>query len=127
MLSTAPIVAFVPTRDSARAHDFYANTLGLRFLSDDGFALVFDANGTMLRVVRAGDFTPFPFTLLGWQVPDIAAAVADLTAKGVEFQRYDFLDQSPSGIWTAPGNAARVAWFPDPDGNTLSLSQHNPA
>ncbi len=115
MLSTSPIVAFVPTRDSARAHDFYANTLGLRF--------VFDANGTMLRVVRAGDFTPFSFTLLGWQVPDIDSAVADLTARGVQFQRYSFLEQAPNGVWTAPGNTARVAWFPDPDGNTLSTSQ----
>ena len=124
MLSTSPLVAFVPTRDSARAHAFYADILGLRFLSDDGFALVFDANGTMLRVVRAGDFTPFPFTLLGWQVPDIDATVAELTAKGVEFSRYSFLEQAPNGVWTAPGNAAKVAWFPDPDGNTLSLSQH---
>jgi catechol 2,3-dioxygenase-like lactoylglutathione lyase family enzyme len=78
----------------------------------------------MIRIVRAPDFTPFPFTLLGWQVPDIDAAVADLTAKGVQFARYSFLEQSPAGIWTAPGNAARVAWFPDPDGNLLSLSQH---
>ena len=61
------------------------------FVSDDGFALVFDANGTMLRVVRAGEFTPFPFTLLGWNVPDIDSAVADLTARGVQFHRYDFL------------------------------------
>ena len=124
MLSAAPIVAFVPTRDSARAHSFYAETLGLRFVSDDGFALVFDANGTMLRVVRAGDFTPFPFTLLGWQVNDVDSAVADLAAKGVQFHRYDFLEQSANGVWTAPGNAARVAWFSDPDGNTLSISQH---
>jgi catechol 2,3-dioxygenase-like lactoylglutathione lyase family enzyme len=124
MLATAPLIAFVPTRDSARAHSFYANTLGLRLVSDDGFALVFDANGTMLRIVRAGDFTPFPFTILGWNVPDIDAAVADLTGRGVQFHRYDFLEQSSSGIWTAPANAARIAWFPDPDGNTLSISQH---
>jgi catechol 2,3-dioxygenase-like lactoylglutathione lyase family enzyme len=124
MLSATPLVAFVPTRDSARAHDFYANTLGLSFVSDDGFALVFDANGTMLRVVRVGDFTPFPFTILGWQVADIDSAVAELAARGVQFLRYDFLEQSPNGVWTAPGDGARVAWFPDPDGNTLSISQH---
>jgi catechol 2,3-dioxygenase-like lactoylglutathione lyase family enzyme len=124
MLSTSPLVAFVPTQNSIGAHAFYADTLGLRFVSDDGFALVFDANGTMLRIVRAGDFTPFPFTLLGWQVPDIDAAVADLTTRGVQFLRYDFLDQAANGVWTAPDNAARIAWFPDPDGNTLSLSQH---
>jgi len=124
MLATAKLVAFVPTRDAARARAFYETILGLRFLHDDNFALVFDSNGTTLRIVRAPDFTPFPFTLLGWDVPDIDAAVTILTGKGVTFHRYSFLEQSPNGVWTAPGNAARIAWFPDPDGNTLSLSQH---
>jgi len=124
MQPTAKLIGFIPTRDAARARAFYESTLGLRFVSDDKFALVFDSNGTTIRVVRAPEFTPFPFTLLGWEVPDIEAAVADLAAKGVQFTRYSFLQQSPSGVWTAPGNAARVAWFPDPDGNLLSLSQH---
>jgi len=124
MHPSAKLIGFIPTRDAARARAFYENTLGLRFVSDDNFALVFDSNGTTIRVVRAPEFTPLPFTLLGWEVPDIEAAVADLTARGVQFARYDFLNQSPSGIWTAPGNAAHVAWFPDPDGNLLSLSQH---
>jgi catechol 2,3-dioxygenase-like lactoylglutathione lyase family enzyme len=127
MLANNPIIAFIPTRDAAIARTFYEGLLGLRFISDDQFALVMDANGTMLRIVRAGDFTPFPFTILGWQVTNIDQTVADLTAKGLTFQRYTFLDQSPSGIWTAPGNAAKVAWFTDPDGNTLSLSQHEVA
>jgi catechol 2,3-dioxygenase-like lactoylglutathione lyase family enzyme len=124
MLATAKLVAFIPTRDAARARTFYESTLGLRFLHDDTFALVFDSNGTTIRIARAPDFTPFPFTLLGWDVPDIDAAVATLAGKGVAFHRYSFLEQAPNGVWTAPGNAARVAWFPDPDGNTLSLSQH---
>jgi len=127
MLANNPIIAFIPTRDAALARTFYEGLLGLRFISDDQFALVMDANGTMLRIVRVGDFTPFPFTILGWQVTNIDQTVADLTAKGLTFQRYTFLDQSPSGIWTAPGNAAKVAWFTDPDGNTLSLSQHEVA
>ena len=125
MLATSPIIAFVPTHDAARARSFYEHTLGLTFVSQDNFALVFDANGTMLRIVCAGDFKPFQFTILGWQVPDIDAAIADLTARGVTFLRYDFLEQSPSGVWTAPGSAARIAWFHDPDGNTLSISQHS--
>lgn len=124
MNPTAKLVGFIPTRDAARARTFYETTLGLRFVSDDNFALVFDSNGTMIRIARVPDFTPFLFTLLGWEVPDIESTVADLAAKGVQFARYGFLDQSPSGIWTAPGNVAKVAWFPDPDGNLLSLSQH---
>jgi catechol 2,3-dioxygenase-like lactoylglutathione lyase family enzyme len=127
MLANNPIIAFIPTRDAAVARTFYEGLLGLRFVSDDKFALVMDANGTMLRIVRVGDFTPFPFTILGWQVTDIDQTVADLTAKGLKFQRYTFLNQGPSGIWTAPGNAAKVAWFTDPDSNTLSLSQHEVA
>jgi catechol 2,3-dioxygenase-like lactoylglutathione lyase family enzyme len=124
VLANTPIIAFIPTRDAAAARTFYEGLLGLRFVSDDQFALVMDANGTMLRITPVGDFTPFPFTILGWQVPDIDQTVNDLTTKGLKFQRYGFLEQSPNGIWTAPGNAAKVAWFTDPDGNTLSLSQH---
>jgi catechol 2,3-dioxygenase-like lactoylglutathione lyase family enzyme len=124
MLSLNPIIAFIPTRDAEHARTFYQETLGLRFVSDDSFAIVMDANGTMVRIARVAEYTPFPFTLLGWEVADIDAAVADLTAKGVQFHRYAFLDQALNGVWTAPGNAARVAWFPDPDGNILSLSQH---
>src|SRR6185437_4347422 len=117
------LIGFIPTRNADRARAFYEITLGLRFVSDDNFALVFDSNGTTIRIVRAPEFTPYPFTLLGWDVPDIDDAVADLAAKGVEFSRYSFLKQAPNGVWTAPDNAARVAWFADPDGNILSLSQ----
>jgi catechol 2,3-dioxygenase-like lactoylglutathione lyase family enzyme len=124
MLATSKIVAFVPTKDAARARAFYESTLGLRFVEDDNFALVMDSNGTMIRIARVPDYTPFAFTLLGWEVSDIDDAVADLAAKGVQFNRYSFLEQSPNGVWTAPGNAAKVAWFPDPDGNILSISQH---
>ena len=127
MLATASLVAFIPTRNAARARVFYETTLGLRFVEDDNFALIFDSNGTMIRIARVPEFTPHPFTVLGWQVRDIDAAVAGLTSKGVQFNRCSFLEQSPNGVWTAPpdpaGHAARVAWFPDPDGNILSLSQ----
>lgn len=106
-----------------RARGFYENVLGLRFISDDSFAIVMDANGTMVRIVRVDDFTPFPFTILGWQVNDIHKIVAEMTGKGVQFTRYPYFEQSRDGVWTAPGGA-KVAWFTDPDGNTLSISQH---
>jgi len=122
MLTNSPLIAFIPTKDAARARSFY-ETLGLRFISDDSFAIVMDANGTMVRVVRVGEFTPFPFTILGWQVNDIHKTVAEMTSKDVKFSRYSFLEQSADGVWTAPGGA-KVAWFTDPDGNTLSISQH---
>lgn len=123
MLHDQPIIAFIPTRDADRARAFYQDLLGLRFLSDDHFALVMEANGTMIRIVRLNDFTPAPFTILGWQVTDIDQSVTELSTKGVTFTRYDFLQQSDNAIWTAP-DGARVAWFKDPDGNILSLSQH---
>jgi len=126
MLATAKLVAFVPTRDAARARAFYETILGLRFLHDDNFALVFDSNGTTIRIARVPEFAPFPFTLLGWGVHDIDAAVVSLAAKGVQFNHYGLPGQAPSGVWTAPGGAAKVAWFHDPDGNTLSISQHQP-
>jgi catechol 2,3-dioxygenase-like lactoylglutathione lyase family enzyme len=123
MLATSPIIGFIPTQDAARARTFYEQTLGLRFISQDDFAVVFDANGTMVRITIVGEFTPAPFTIFGWQVKDIELEVAELAAKGMAFNRYDFLEQNEAGIWDAPGGA-RVAWFTDPDGNTLSLSQH---
>src|SRR5580698_1185907 len=123
MLANSPVIGFIPTRDATRARTFFEQTLGLRFVSDDSFALVFDANGTTIRVARVPEFTPFPFTLLGWEVTGIEQIAAQMTAGGVQFNRYDFLDQDPAGIWTAT-NGVKVAWFTDPGGNTLSISQH---
>lgn len=115
-------MAFLATTDGARARDFFEGKLGLRFVSDAEHAVVFDANGTMLRVQKLKELTPHPFTALGWQVPDITAAVRGLVAKGVAFERYDFFEQDADGVWVAP-QGARVAWFKDPDGNTLSLTE----
>ena len=123
MLNANKVIGFVPTKDAERARRFYANVLGLRFVADDQFALVFDANGIMLRVVRVKDFAPFPFTLLGWEVSQIEKVVSGLEKKGVVFERYGWFEQDKLGIWTAPGGA-KVAWFKDPDGNLLSVSQH---
>jgi catechol 2,3-dioxygenase-like lactoylglutathione lyase family enzyme len=122
MLGSTNIVAFVPTKDAEKARAFYEDVLGLRFVNDDGFAIVLDANGIMVRVARA-QFTPAPFTILGWQVTGIEQVVKGLQEKGVHFERFGFFEQDPLGIWTAP-TGDKVAWFKDPDGNTLSVSQH---
>jgi catechol 2,3-dioxygenase-like lactoylglutathione lyase family enzyme len=123
MLTHSPLIAFIPTKDATRARRFYEKLLGLRFISDDSFAIVMDANGIMVRIARVGEFTPFPFTILGWQVGDIHRTVAEMTGKGIPFARYPFLEQAADGVWDAPGGV-KVAWFTDTDGNTLSLSQH---
>jgi catechol 2,3-dioxygenase-like lactoylglutathione lyase family enzyme len=123
MLGSINIVAFVPTRDSNKARAFYEGVLGLRFVKDDGFAVVLDANGIMIRVAKAPEFKPAQFTILGWQVPDIENMVADLEKRGVHFERFGFFEQDKLGIWTAP-TGDKVAWFKDPDGNILSVSQH---
>src|ERR1700691_1860145 len=122
MLGSIDIVAFVPTKDSEKARAFYVGVLGLRFVKDDGFALVLDANGIKVRVAKA-QFTPAPFTILGWQVGDIEKVVTGLQGKGVQFERFGFFEQDALGIWTAP-SGDKVAWFKDPDGNILSVSQH---
>ncbi|MBZ5559837.1 MAG: VOC family protein [Acidobacteriia bacterium] len=122
MLRSRPIIAFVATTNPARAKAFYAETLGLRLVSEDGFALAFDAGGTMLRVAIVQTLQPAGYTVLGWIVPDIAGAARDLMKRGVVFQRYEWMKQDELGIWTSP-SGARIAWFTDPDGNTLSLTQ----
>ncbi len=123
MLGSSDIIAFVPTKNADRARQFYEQTLGLRFVSDDGFAVVLDANGVMVRVVRVQEFTPAAYTILGWNVNNIEEAVRSLAHNGVQFERYGFFKQDDLGIWTAP-SGDKVAWFKDPDGNTLSLSEH---
>lgn len=123
MLSGNEVTAFIPTKESAQARTFYEGKLGLHFISDDQFALVVESNGTVIRIAKVEEFTPAPFTILGWRVQNIEAEVRDLTARGVSFQRYSGMTQDDLGIWTAPGGA-KVAWFRDPDGNVLSVSQH---
>src|SRR5258707_997829 len=115
MLGSTNIIAFIPTRDSNQARAFYEGILGLRFVKDDGFALVFDANGIMIRIAKAPEFKPLQFTILGWQVSNIEKMAADLQKKGVHFERFGFFEQDELGIWTAP-SGDKVAWFKDPDG-----------
>jgi len=122
MLRSMRIVAFVAMTMPGRAMEFYANTLGLRLLSEDGFALVFDAGGTMLRVAIVRELQPAGYTVLGWMVPDIHRSIQELMNRGIQFRRYEGFGQDELGIWTSP-NGARVAWFSDPDGNTLSLTE----
>jgi catechol 2,3-dioxygenase-like lactoylglutathione lyase family enzyme len=122
MLESAKLVAFTATTDGARARAFYEGVLGLRCISDDTVALVFDANGTTLRVTKLEQHTPLPFTVLGWDVADIIAAVRGLSARRVAFERYPGMEQDDLGLWTPPGAPIRIAWFKDPDGNLLSLS-----
>src|SRR5215467_5197147 len=121
-LGNAAIAAFVPTTDLDRAREFYVDVLGLTLQETNDFACVLRGGGTMLRVTTVDSFTPHPFTVLGWAVDDIAATMAELTAAGVTFNRYEGMGQDEDGVWTAP-SGARIAWFPDPDGNVLSLTQ----
>ncbi len=122
MLASCEVVAFVPTAKPEEAKKFYKDTLGLHLVSEDPGALVFDANGVMLRIAKVGEFTPAPYTVLGWKVENISSFVKQFSTKGILAQRYEGLAQNELGIWTSPGGA-RVAWFRDPDGNTLSLTE----
>jgi catechol 2,3-dioxygenase-like lactoylglutathione lyase family enzyme len=123
MLGTTNIVAFVPITDGERARAFYEGVLGLRFVKDDGFALVLDANGIMIRAGKMKEVKPAQFTVLGWQVKGIEDVVRGLQKKGVKFEVFGFFKQDELGIWTAP-TGDKVAWFKDPDGNVLSVSEH---
>jgi len=122
MLQSSSIIAFAPATDLARARVFYEHTLGLRFVEQNEFACVFDANGTMLRITAVSKVADPGYTVLGWRVADIEKAVHALTLKGLEFTRYNGMDQDVNGIWTTPGGD-KVAWFTDPDGNNVSLTE----
>ena len=122
MLEDSEVIAFVGSADLRQARAFYEQMLGLRVIEYNDFACVFDANGTMLRVTAVAGVARAGYTVLGWRVSDIAAVVRDLTARGVAFLRYDGMEHDESGIWTTPAGD-KVAWFADPDGNVLSLTQ----
>ena len=122
MLGSCDVIALVGTADAPRARSFYEGTLGLTLIEEQPYALVFDAHGTMLRVAKVQQVVVAPYTVLGWHVPDVAATATALAAKGVAFERYGGLDQGDLGIWTSP-DGAKIAWFKDPDGNTLSLTE----
>jgi catechol 2,3-dioxygenase-like lactoylglutathione lyase family enzyme len=117
------VVTFLLTTNPEAAQQFYRGTLGLTFVRDDGFALVFDMEGVMLRVNKVPQFTPAQHTVLGWAVDDIHAAVDGLSQRGVVFERYPNMGQDEQGICTFP-SGDQVAWFKDPDGNLLSISKH---
>ena len=123
-LAELSLIGFIAASDPERAKKFYRDTLGLPLVSEElPFALVFDAHGTMLRVTIVQEVFPARYTVLGWQAPDIVAAAKTLLEAGVRFERYPGMDQDELGIWTSPGGA-QVAWFKDPDVNTLSISRH---
>ena len=124
MLGAAELVAFVPTTNPKKARAFYETILGLQFVSDDPFALVFDSNGVTIRIANVSGVPhkPAAFTILGWTVPDIAETIRALVVKGVLFERYEGMKQNTLGIWKSP-SGARIAWFKDPDGNVLSITE----
>jgi catechol 2,3-dioxygenase-like lactoylglutathione lyase family enzyme len=126
MLGQNKIIAFVATRNSERSREFYEKTLGLRLVGVNVFAIVFDAAGTMLRVVKVDSLAPTPFTVLGWDVENIEDTVGKLASRGISFEVYPGFGQDDRGIWNSPPGA-RIAWFKDPDGNVLSLTQHRRA
>jgi catechol 2,3-dioxygenase-like lactoylglutathione lyase family enzyme len=122
MLGDKELKAFVPTIMPDKAKSFYQDILGLKLLSEDNYALEFNANGVLLRIAIVPELKPHGFTVLGWNVPDITSEIKSLNRKGIFCEKYSFLKQDELGIWTAPGGS-KVAWFKDPDGNILSLTE----
>jgi predicted enzyme related to lactoylglutathione lyase len=122
LLADKKLKAFVPTTKPGEAKSFYKDVLGLKFLSQDDYALEFEANGTLLRIAIVGEFDPQAFTVLGWNVEDIVSTIRSLNDKNIFCEKYDFFEQDDLGIWTSP-NGSKVAWFKDPDGNVLSLTE----
>ena len=122
VLETARPIVVVCTRDRARATAFYRDTLGLTLASENRFAAVFDVGGTALHLSAVADFTPHEHTTLGFKVPDVAGTVRALRAQGVTFNTYSGFTQDELGILALPESTVRVAWFKDPDGNVLSVT-----
>jgi catechol 2,3-dioxygenase-like lactoylglutathione lyase family enzyme len=123
MLDSAKMIGFLGTTDFDRARQFYEGKLGWEIVSTDAFAMVARVGGQMVRIVKMPDFSAGRHTVLGWEVDDVPTAVAWLNSRGVQVERYPWVEDKKTGIWVTP-NGDKVAWFKDPDGNVLSLSQH---
>lgn len=122
-LGTATPVTFILTADREQAKAFYGGVLGLTQTGEDEYATSYDLNGTPLRLTSVADHKPEPHTVLGWNVPDIAATAAELKSRGVVFEIYEGFGQDADGIWHAPDRNVKIAWFLDPEGNNLSITQ----
>jgi catechol 2,3-dioxygenase-like lactoylglutathione lyase family enzyme len=122
VLQSSELVAFVATTDVGRARGFYGGILGLPLVSQSPIACVFQAHQGVIRVTVVERVVQAPYTVLGWVVSDLVSTIGELAQRGVEFLRYEGIDQDQRGVWSTPGGA-QVAWFKDPDGNTLSLTQ----
>ena len=123
MLEDKNLKAFIPTVEPEKAKNFYTNVLGLKLTSEDNYGMEFTTNGALLRITIVNKLNPHPFTVLGWDVDNLPSMILSLVKAGVEFERYNFLEQDDLGIWVAPGGV-KVAWFKDPDGNLLSLTEY---
>ena len=122
MLANGMLKAFIPTVNPQEAILFYRDLLGFELMSEDDYAMEFNANGTLLRVTIVDEFVPQPFTILGWNIENLVFTVRQFNNKNIYFEIFDFLEQDDLGIWNSPGGA-KVAWFKDPDGNILSLTE----
>lgn len=123
MLSSSKIVGFVPTKDYTKARAFYEQKLGFVFVSLDQFALVVRAGAHQIRIAKMPDFTPLQGTILGWELENIQSVATWLKGRGVALEKFPFVQDPKLGIWTAP-SGDKIAWFRDPDGDVLSISQH---
>jgi len=124
VLATSDVIAFASTTNLARARSFYESALGLTVVDENAYACVFNAHGTMLRITAVAEVAQPGYAVLGWRISDISETVTRLESSGVVFARYDGMEQDAQGVWTTP-NGDRIAWFTDPDGNVLSLTEFN--
>ncbi len=124
MLGSSTIVGFIPTTNADRSRKFFVETLGLTFVADEEYGVVLTSGANTIRLVKLEKHEPSEFAILGWETTNIEKTVREMTAAGVTIERYDFIEQDDLGIWSAPDRIAKVAWFKDPDGNVLSVSQH---
>ena len=123
MLSNSKLMAFCTTAKPEESKQFYQSVIGLTLVENSPYALVFDANGTELRLQKIDEVVPNSATALGWAVDDIDTQVRALAERGVHFEVFPGIEQDESGVWVTPGGS-KVAWFRDPDGHLLSLTQH---
>ena len=107
--------------DVERAREFYEGTLGLKVTEENGMLTLHIAGDRPILVYPRPDHTPAEYTILNFPVDDAERAVDELTARGIQLERYEDMEQDDKGILR--GEGPPIAWFKDPAGNVLSVIQ----
>jgi catechol 2,3-dioxygenase-like lactoylglutathione lyase family enzyme len=133
MLKDGRVATRLPAQDLQRARAFYAEKLGLEPTEERPGGLLYQCASGVFALFKSAGESPGTFTQMGWDVDDLAAAVAELRRRGVVFEEVDVPGLKTvdgiadvAGNYPSKGSGEKAAWFRDSEGNMLGIGQPTP-